>query len=201
MKIKYSLAVVVAFLVFSSCQKQDDYLTDISNENLDYEVVNQVASLKSLQEIKVAYALLNHHERSALWQKHLDEYINIGLTAEQESMILKVKNRLTPEAFDNKKIELRVFLYEWLIEAKEIFSRELISEMLESPMSVKTLRANNVNAVQSSESCNCKTKNSFFTLCGGVWSASEKCESSSCTTITFCGVAFSEDCDGMCEAN
>lgn len=198
MKIKTLLVSVVAFFIFSSCQKQDNYLIDTFNENLDYSVVNQVASLKSLQEIKVAYALLNHYERSALWQNHLDEYINVGLTAEQESMILKVKNRLTPEAFDTKKTELRVFLQEWLIEAKEIFSRELISEMLESPVSVRTLRANNVNAVQASE-CNCKTSNSVFTLCGGVWSASEKCVLSGCTIRTFCGIVFLEDCDGVCE--
>jgi|GEM_PF-4065684 len=155
MKIKSILTIALGLVVLSSCQKQEDDLPSLPKERLNHSAIAQVATLKSLQEIKVAYRLLNNRERSALWKKHLDEYIHVGLTKKQESMILEARNKLTPEAFDDNDTDLRNFMQEWLVEAKDIFSRELISEMLESPMSAKVRRELDGKDSGSKTDCNC----------------------------------------------
>jgi len=46
-------------------------------------------------------------------------------------------------------------------------------------------------------SCDCKSKNSVITLCGGIYNT-QTCKVTKCKIVRFCGIALAEECDGQC---
>ncbi|MGJ1385632.1 bacteriocin fulvocin C-related protein [Sphingobacterium spiritivorum] len=197
-KLKLLFVLIIASTFFS-CQKQENIHPNAENEKIDLSAVKAIASLQSLEEIKVAYGLLNYSERAELWQNHLSEYLNVGLTSQQESKILELKKRISSNDFNlDKDTGIREFIRNWVIEALGIFSLELISELVASPSSV---RLNKVNRQYDmfQKDCNCKSINNWLTLCGGYIVVSGTCKRDNCERFTFCGFLFLEDCDGLCK--
>lgn len=198
---RFFFIISIICLFFFSCQKDSFHFEKALSTKIDKQVIKEMLALNSEKEMRLTYEMLNGYEKASVWKNHLKEFLDDKWTTEQEYLIQNLINKIEPSVFNVRDEKFMNFAATWLEEANKHFDRDLVASMVTTISPKEKLELNNMNAVQESESdCGCKVTNDVLTLCGGIWSASEKCVGSNCIeTSEFCGFLLLEKCDGRCE--
>ncbi|MDI9364602.1 MAG: bacteriocin fulvocin C-related protein [Flavobacterium sp.] len=100
---KLSIYFLICFSVILSCTKSD---SDI--QKVDENAISSVMQLKTVAQIKNAYALLNSSEKVELWNRHFNYFTQSqNLSKDQTNFIISLKKQwLKNDLFDKSSTRL-----------------------------------------------------------------------------------------------
>ncbi len=176
MKINFKSTLAVLLLVatiLQSCRKEELSITEL-NPQINSQAIKEMRLATTENSIKLIYATLTSSEKAAAWKQNINYYVNNWeLSSKQIQHLNMLATKITPEVFDQADANFMAFATEWKSVAMALFSgyelRTMLTNIVQNPaqtLSVsKQLLSRKSTFVQEKPSCNCKSTNSFWTLC------------------------------------
>jgi hypothetical protein len=201
MKMKNLLLITILTVLFTSCNKDYNILSNDSN-NLRIEKYNFT---KNIEAKKLIYSELKSDEKYKIWINHFDEKITYYKNnSKKTKLIVKLKSLLVKNIFINNSKESRIFKsYSWPIwlnEAKNLLSDKEIYELAYETNSTEIIDVIDNQPVDcfchvGNQGYSCKTYTVGFPTVVvniGICVAGASCNGKS----NGCGLLFLESCNG-----
>jgi hypothetical protein len=124
MKSAKTLALGIFSIIFFSCNKNE-----ISSR---IEKFDQIASLNSTSERRVAFEMLTASDKASFWKYHINKKIP-SLTNSQKKMVNEVYKYISANLYDNTTNDHIIFttsvVPNWLKKAEEVFTKDKIFDL------------------------------------------------------------------------
>lgn len=171
-------------------------------ESLDDHFLQDNFYNQSNSDALLVYGVLTSTEKSTIWKNHIKFYLNNSTDDSQIRLLADLLNKINPNIFDDQRSQFMLFGESWLLKANNHFTRDELYNIVVNitPKPIPLNESEGSYFLYNNQNCGCKSTNSVFTLCGGIWSASEECEETgSCKdTDSGCGFFLLEQCNGQC---